>query len=69
MRPPAHLVPVPETRWREACAAWGVNALVREVVRDDLLVGWRAPRMWYVEPRAFKQATGFFPPGYCPGFD
>ena len=66
MRPPSHLVPIPHARWLEACAAWSVNPMVRQVEHDRVVIGWRAPRMWYVDPHAFKQATGFYPAGFVP---
>lgn len=63
IRPPTGYVSIPEARWQALCEQMQVNPAVRELPG----LGWQGVRMWYVDPDAYRERVGIWPPGYWPG--
>ena len=65
-RPPPTFVPLSPPRWRALCEVLEQNPLSRELTSGGRMIGWRAPRLWYVDPSAYRDLMGAWPPGYFP---
>ena len=65
-RPPAGFVSITPARWADLCAELEVNHFLREIRRGGALIAWRAAKVWYVEPDAYREVMGAWPPGYWP---
>jgi len=66
-RPPDGLVQVTPEHWDRFCAAVGANRFVRDLECDGTPIAWRAERVRFVDPAAYRAALGAWPPGYWPG--
>lgn len=66
-RPPQDFVSITQPNWLQFCGLLGQNPMQLTVRVDGRCIGWRAPRMWYVDPDAYRTVMQRWPDGYWPG--
>jgi hypothetical protein len=65
-RPPDGFVPITPGRWSVFCELLEEDPSAREIIAGGRRIGWRAPRLWYVDPEGYREVAGAWPPGYWP---
>jgi hypothetical protein len=66
-RPPDHFVPVSRASWQALCDALEGPIDATELRHGARMVGFHKWRVWAVDPDAFRELVGTWPPGYWPG--
>lgn len=66
-RPPDGFVPITPTKWAVLCELLETNPNASELTRGARVIGWRRPKLWYVDPDGYRDVIGIWPAGYWPG--
>ena len=66
-RPPQDFVSITPTHWTLLCELLGQSPTQLTLRVDGKCIGWRAPRMWYVDPDGYRAVMQRWPDGYWPG--